>query len=245
MAKVKLNNMETLIYDKIEYEGYYIDKEGNIYSSFSDTIMKYYHQRGNTYFITIHNNLYNDGKNIQIFKNKALRDTFGDLYDVKNIAEDEKWKNVIINNEKSQYYISNYGRLYAVNQKIMKKYSVSNKGYARYRLYYGSEVTKNISVHKLVAEYFLKKPLDKNKNTINHIDGNKLNNYYKNLEYLTNAKNIKHSVEMNLRKGITDQTLQDMKKDRENGMTYKKIGLKYGFNPQNVSIKLKKLKLNS
>lgn len=233
---------KTLIYDNVIYEGYIIYSDGRIWSEYSNSFLTYTFQKGQTEFVTIHNSICNNGKSKQICKNSAIRQNFGDLFGIVNVAKDEEWKNVILDGEKSQYYISNYGRLYAVNQQKMKKYTISKKGYARYRIYLGNEKSKNITAHKLVALYFLDKPEDINKNTINHIDGNKLNNYYKNLEYLTNAENMRHAVENNLRHGITKELENKFIDDYVNNeMLIKDISKKYGFNRNAVSkhIKLK------
>jgi hypothetical protein len=64
----------------------------------------------------------------------------------------------------------------------------SPDGYLRVKLN-----NKNVSIHSLVAKFILgERPKDY---VINHKDGNKLNNKVSNLEYVTIAENIKHSVE--------------------------------------------------
>ena len=52
-------------------------------------------------------------------------------------------------------------------------------------------------VHRLVATAFIPNP--KNKKEVNHIDGNKSNNYVDNLEWNTHSENQQHSIKTGLR----------------------------------------------
>jgi len=54
---------------------------------------------------------------------------------------------------------------------------------------------KPIKIHKLIVDHFLG---PSNGLCINHIDGNKLNNHPKNLEYVTISDNIKHAIALGL-----------------------------------------------
>jgi hypothetical protein len=68
--------------------------------------------------------------------------------------------------------------------------------------YYTVTLTKNSKqtqypIHRLVAEIFIPNP--ENKRTVNHIDGNKLNNHASNLEWATYSENAKHAFRTNLR----------------------------------------------
>lgn len=68
---------------------------------------------------------------------------------------------------------------------------VNNRGYESVCML---KTTK--MVHRLVAEGFCANP--DNKPFVNHIDGNKLNNHYSNLEWCTVAENNKHARETGL-----------------------------------------------
>lgn len=54
-------------------------------------------------------------------------------------------------------------------------------------------------VHSLVAETFVDNPDPVNKQYINHIDGNKLNNRADNLEWVTSSENQEHAYRIGLR----------------------------------------------
>lgn len=57
-----------------------------------------------------------------------------------------------------------------------------------------------LSVHRLVAKHFIPNPYDYPQ--VNHIDGNKHNNSYLNLEWVTSERNNNHALEIGLRKGF-------------------------------------------
>jgi len=90
---------------------------------------------------------------------------------------------------------------------------------------------KNLQVHRLVASAFVPNP--ENKQYVNHKDGDKTNNHYTNVEWVTCKENAQHAI----RNGLTKQ----MKKNEGNlkytqeqvnsvynlvmdGMTYTKAG---------------------
>ncbi|EEW0761227.1 NUMOD4 motif-containing HNH endonuclease [Escherichia coli] len=83
--------------------------------------------------------------------------------------------------------------------------SVINSGYAVVQLW-KNDKAQPFLIHRLVAEYFLN---GKPKSTVNHKDGNKLNNKVTNLEWASYSENLEHAVINGLHpqaKAVTDPT---------------------------------------
>jgi len=89
------------------------------------------------------------------------------------------------------YEISSYGKLRNIKT---QKFIVpeTSSGYARFHLHNGG-VVKHFYAHRLVAYFFLEKN-NKSKTVVNHIDENKMNNHYSNLEWCTYSQNSLHSM---------------------------------------------------
>lgn len=106
---------------------------------------------------------------------------------------------IIKNRNFTLYEISNYGKVRNSETMNILSPGISNTGYLIVSLVdkntnkidKGHEVTQKI--HKLVAFKFCGGYSDKT-NYVNHIDENRLNNHYKNLEWCTNKYNITYSV---------------------------------------------------
>jgi hypothetical protein len=107
----------------------------------------------------------------------------------------EIWKD--IKGYEGIYQISNLGRIKSLSRKLKNRYSFyfskekilnSNIGYGGYRFQKLGD--KMFSVHRLVAEYFIEKPKDKN--IVNHKDFNILNNNVSNLEWVSQRENSHH-----------------------------------------------------
>jgi hypothetical protein len=58
----------------------------------------------------------------------------------------------------------------------------------------GKNKPLNVAVHRLVAEKFLHKPKDHKKRWVNHIDGDKSNPDFSNLEWATRSDNAQHAL---------------------------------------------------
>lgn len=119
----------------------------------------------------------------------------------------EIWKDV--KGYKGLYQVSSFGRVKSLDRIIYQKNKHNGvskcirKGkilslqkqinrYLTIDLHYEKKV-KRYFVHRLVAETFIQKHIDKN--YINHIDSNPLNNKVENLEWCTQSYNIKYAYD--------------------------------------------------
>lgn len=99
----------------------------------------------------------------------------------------ERWKSI---KGYSNYEISDYGRVRNVNTGRLLKQGMHRQGYSLVWLSeYGERYAK--TVHRLVAEAFIPNPDCKPQ--VNHIDGDKSNNHYTNLEWVTGSENTIHA----------------------------------------------------
>lgn len=116
-------------------------------------------------------------------------------YNEIKIFDNEIWKEIplqLTNNIKG-YFISSYARFKNTKGHIIVDYKYSS-GYKRLRI-----GNNKYLLHRLVAITFISNL--ENKEQVNHIDGNKLNNNLENLEWVTNTENQIHKVKIGLYKG--------------------------------------------
>lgn len=96
------------------------------------------------------------------------------------------------------YKITKEGKVISLKHKtqIELKGEIDKDGYRRVLIYVDGK-RKKFFVHRLVAEQYIPNP--ENKPQVNHKDGDKLNNHYSNLEWVTNKENIVHAEKLGLR----------------------------------------------
>jgi hypothetical protein len=130
-------------------------------------------------------------------ENKIVNKTENVIQKIKIVSnlKNEIWREIPLEltNNKPNYYISSFGR-YKNNKGCIIDVK-SSTGYKRLRI-----SNKKYLLHRLVAITFIPNP--ENKEQVNHIDGNKLNNNAENLEWVTNQENQIHKVNTGLYKGF-------------------------------------------
>lgn len=110
------------------------------------------------------------------------------------------WKRV--SGYEDLYLINEYGVIMSQkNSRIIKPY-VRGNGYACVHLSKNGEFN-TVNVHRLVARHFVPNP--HSFEVVNHVDGVKTNNHYKNLEWCTHSNNIRHAWKNDLIK-ITEKS---------------------------------------
>ena len=82
-----------------------------------------------------------------------------------------------------------------------KKLHCNSRGYYMVDIYDDGK-KKRWFLHRLIAKLFI--PNVKKYQVVNHIDGDKLNNDYKNLEWTTHSKNNKHAYKIGLKKPLSN-----------------------------------------
>lgn len=130
----------------------------------------------------------------------------------------EKWATVI---GYPNYKVSSFGRVKSLKNRMIllpseKKCKNRDGSFRKGHLFvtlYNKNQPKKFALHRLVALHFIKNPDPVLNVQINHKDGNKTNNFYKNLEWCTNSENIIHAY----RKGLIniDKKRKSTKKGKD------------------------------
>ena len=134
----------------------------------------------------------------------------------------------------SDYEITKDGQVINKHNGHIVKPQLNGKGYGRVWM-----AGKLRFVHRLVAELYVPNP--ECKPQVNHIDGNKLNNNYTNLEWVTNQENRDHAVKNNLH--LTGENCSWHKLTKENVDYIRKhletpdtiLAQKFGVAPTTIS----------
>lgn len=136
------------------------------------------------------------------------------------------------------YKISNLGRIYSIKRRAcLRVKKLGNSGYYQVRLSKdGSYIYKNL--HRLLAETFIPNP--NNYRTVNHINGNKLDNRLENLEWASDCRQqheacllgLKHTTQHVL---TVDEINEVYKKYFEEGQSVYSLAKEYGTRKQQIA----------
>ena len=140
----------------------------------------------------------------------------------------EVWKELY--NFDGAYLISNTGKVWSKKSNRELTLTTNGTGYQKITLSHNSKST-NLYIHRLVGEHFVEGKSSVNCQ-INHIDGDSMNNNYRNLEWVTPIENWKDAVEKGRRfdyfgKGKKDSIRKKVDKVNLEGnviKTYQSIG---------------------
>lgn len=115
------------------------------------------------------------------------------------------------------YEVSNYGRIKSLkHNKVLKPYD-NGRGYDLVDLFLESKRTTK-KVHRIVADTFFDG--DHENYEVNHIDGNKKNNFIGNLEWCTKSENLRHAYAIGLKQTPKYHPKQRKVRIVENGETF-------------------------
>ena len=150
-----------------------------------------------------------------------------------------EWRKVVGNDGwEENYLVSDDGRVFSlISNRELKPYAKS-RGYGYKRRDYTVSITHNgkqrhPKISRMVAMAFIPNPL--NKEPVNHIDGNPLNNHVSNLEWTTDKENRQHAVDNWLtRKGFTKEQFEQIKELSLKAYSVKDISAITGVYPHCV-----------
>lgn len=129
------------------------------------------------------------------YKIASLKDLLTD-YDV------ELANPIILEGYPTNYFVTSFGRVFTIhNDKLhFMKLQKDKHGYIRVQISFKDENENyhlvNIMLHRLVAMSFIDNP--NNLDEVNHLDGDKENNFVWNLEWCTHSENMLHAYRTGL-----------------------------------------------
>lgn len=134
------------------------------------------------------------------------------------------------------YQVSNLGRIYSKNKRTcIKVKKLAGRGYYQIRLYKdGKYFYKNL--HRIIAETFIPNP--NNYRTVNHINGNKLDNRVTNLEWADDCTQQHHACLLGLKPTtkyiLTEKDIIDVYEMYSKGTSVKEIAELYDTRSQQI-----------
>ena len=132
----------------------------------------------------------------KLWENSRYADTIRRCKEFFSISNLDKAKTIYQTNNGFSYYVTKFGEVWNAEKMTKIKGCIDGNGYIASHL--GSVLT--VKIHRLVAQHFVRVPkylsdqgLNEESLVVNHLDGNKLNNRWDNLEWTTIRGNIEHA----------------------------------------------------
>ena len=178
--------------------------------------------------------------NEKLWENSTYADTIRRCKEFFSIPDLDKDRTKYQTNNGFYYYVTRYGDVWSTENMIKLKGSVKMNGYRCVDL--GSE--HDVRVHRLVAYHFvhsipkdlLDQGLTKKNLVVNHLDGNKLNNRWDNLEWTTQKGNLAHASATGLLPTtIDDQLLERVFKRLQEGYSDADISRETGIRVDTIN----------
>lgn len=147
---------------------------------------------------------------------------------------------MVTTREYKGYRVTDTGEVFG-KKRFKLKPVLNKRGYYQYSLS-ENNVIKVIDAHRLVAILFIPNP--DNKEEVNHIDGNKLNNNVWNLEWNTPMENTTHAIRTGLSNskgsynGMSKLTEKQVMEIRQlkGKLMHKEIAEKYGVGRTTITM---------
>jgi len=168
--------------------------------------------------------------NLMWLRKIDIIDKYKDLYQVDELTEiTEEWKPYPLIIYGRPIEISNYGNVRDVNTKEQIKPTVDHD----YLTFH--DRGKTYLVHRLVAELFVPNPKPDEYKIVNHIDGNKQNPVFWNLEWCNVSMNTEHGYNQAEVEKVSDQTVHTICKLLADNVDRNQISLITGTSKKYIS----------
>ena len=146
--------------------------------------------------------IWHKGKSVNIPVGLYWRKYFAN--EIEDVPEDDK--RGLTEFDLSNYIVTRDGRVWNKVFYTWQKSQLNICGYVHINLTNDFHTTKSYKLHRLVAAAFVNRDRDMRYLTVNHKDGNKLNNHADNLEWCDVYTNTHHARVNGLRKSsLTDE----------------------------------------
>ena len=141
---------------------------------------------------------------------------------------------------KSNYFVSNFGRVYVKEHYTVKDQFIRGKLLKLTKLNTGypciSCEGKKYTIHRIVAELFVENP--KSLSHVNHKDRVRDNNHFENLEWCTHNENVTHAVKLgSYAKKLTSEDVISIRRSKE---SISDLSERYRVSSTNISLIIKR-----